>query len=99
MPSTVAFFPRLRELVGLNGARSREALLQERFVYVVRDDRGTIRGEGAEAAGVVEVVMRVDHVFDRLVRHQLLDLGRYQTPSATLSAVTFTLAWRTLSGI
>ena len=40
----------------------------------MRDDRRAFGGKRAEAAGVVEVVMRVDDVLDRLVRCEFFHL-------------------------
>ena len=41
------------------------------------DDRDTLRRDRPEPAGVIEVVMRGDHVPDRLVRDEVFDLGQH----------------------
>ena len=45
----------------------------------MRDDGCAVGDEGAQAAGVVKVLMRIDHEFDRLVGHRLLDLGNQRS--------------------
>ena len=50
-------------------------LLVVRLVDLVRDDRRALGDERAQAARVIEVLMRVDDVADRLVRDQPLRLG------------------------
>jgi hypothetical protein len=65
----------LRELVGLHSAWGSKVLLEKSLVRLVRDEGCAVGDEGVQAAGVVKVVMRVDHEFDRLVGHRLLHFG------------------------
>ena len=73
-----SLFARLGQLVRLHRAWGRQALLEKRFADVMRDNGGALGHERAQAASVVKVVMRVDHVFDRLVRDDLLHLGDHR---------------------
>jgi hypothetical protein len=59
----------------LDQARRSQALLEKGFVRVVRDDCRPFGGKSTETAGVIEVLVGVDHVFDRLVRHEVLYRG------------------------
>ena len=66
---------RLRQLVGNERVRQCEHRLVVRLVDLVRDDGRPLRHERPEPAGVIEMLVRIHHVPDRLVRNQPFRLG------------------------
>ena len=66
---------RLGEVVADERARIAQPLFQKALVVRVGDDRDPFGGKRREAAGVIEVRVRVDDVPDRLVRNHLLGFG------------------------
>src|SRR6266446_7894019 len=63
---------RRRQLVRSERVRHVEEFLVIRLVDLMRDDRSAFRHERPESARMIEVLMRVDHILDRLVRNQPL---------------------------
>ena len=55
--------------------RQGEQALEVRLVDLVRDDRGALVDEGAQTARVIDVVVRVDDVANRLAGNEPLRLG------------------------
>ena len=54
-------------------ARMQQHVLVELAVALVSDDRRALRQIRSQAAGVIEMMVRVDYVADRLVRHEAAD--------------------------
>ena len=69
--SSFSGFGVLRERVRHDRVRPRGGILKERRAGLVRDDRQALRNRRADAAGMIEVMMAVDDVRQRLARPQL----------------------------
>src|SRR5215467_2922112 len=64
--------------VGGHGMRTRRHGLNERLVSFMSDDGCPFSYRSADSAGMVKVMVRVDHIFDRLIRYEFLGLGDYR---------------------
>ena len=73
--SNVGFRFACASLSGIQRVRRAEDLLEVRLVDLVRDDGRAFRDEGPQPARVIDVVVRVDDVPDRLARDQPFRFG------------------------
>src|SRR2546425_198478 len=69
--------PGLGQVIRPNGCAVRDRALEERPVDLVGDDGDALAGGGADAARMIEVVVGVDEVTDRLAGHEALHLGQH----------------------
>ena len=76
---------RSRQRIRLDRVPAAHGLAEPCLVDTVRDDGQALGHRGAQAAGVVEVVVAQHQLRDRLARHQLLGLRQHR-PQARLGA-------------
>ena len=67
-----------RKAVGVQCMRQLGNPFVERLIDLMSDDRRALRDVSAQPAGMIEVMVRADHVLDRFAGNQLLGLGDHR---------------------